>query len=147
MQTHTLTGTRNNKMSILYDDRYAPALKSLGLWHVSQLTPIEADVALLSALVERWRPETHTFHLPVGEITVSLQDVSCLWGLPITRGVHRFGSVETEPNLANQSYNSVLKIEPNRTELALQPNRTEPKFYFGLFGLFGSNRNILIFFI
>ena len=33
------------------------------------------------------------------------------------RGVHRFGSVETEPNLANQSYNSVLKIEPNRTEL------------------------------
>ena len=46
--------------------------------------PIVADVALLSALVERWRPETHTFHLPVGEITVSLQDVSCLWGLPIT---------------------------------------------------------------
>ena len=58
------------------------------------------------------------------------------------RGVHWFGSVETEPNLANQSYNSVLKIEPNRTELAMQPNRTEPKFYFGLFG---SNRNILIF--
>ena len=84
MQTHTLTPTRNNQMSILYDERYASALKSLGLWHVSQLTPIEADVALLSALVERWRPETHTFHLPVGEITVSLQDVSCLWGLPIT---------------------------------------------------------------
>ena len=33
------------------------------------------------------------------------------------RGVHWFGSVETESNLANQSYNSVLKIEPNRTEL------------------------------
>ena len=40
------------------------------------------------------------------------------------RGVHRFGSVETEPNLANQSYNSVLKVEPNLTELALQPNRS-----------------------
>jgi len=71
-------------MNILYDERYGPALQSLGLWHVSQLTPIVADVALLSALIERWRPETHTFHLPVGEITVSLQDVSCLWGLPIT---------------------------------------------------------------
>jgi hypothetical protein len=71
-------------MSIKYDSRFASALQRMGLWHVSQLTPINADDALVSALVERWRPETHTFHLPVGEITVSLQDVSCLWGLPIT---------------------------------------------------------------
>lgn len=71
-------------MNILYDERFAPALQRMGLWHVSQLTPIVADVTLLSALVERWRPGTYTFHLPVGEITVSLQDVSCLWGLPIT---------------------------------------------------------------
>lgn len=84
MQTHTLTSTRNNQMNILYDPRFAPALQRLGLWHVSQLSDLNADVALISALVERWRPETHTFHLPVGEITVSLQDVSCLWGLPIT---------------------------------------------------------------
>ncbi|XP_016195952.1 serine/threonine-protein phosphatase 7 long form homolog [Arachis ipaensis] len=39
--------------------------------------------ALLSALVERWRPETHTFHLPVGEVTVTLEDVSYILGLPI----------------------------------------------------------------
>jgi Plant mobile domain len=38
---------------------------------------------LISAIIERWRRETHTFHLPVGEMTVTLEDVSCLWGLPI----------------------------------------------------------------
>ena len=40
------------------------------------------DRALLSALVDRWRPETHTFHLPVGEMAVTLQDMSLLLGLP-----------------------------------------------------------------
>ena len=40
------------------------------------------DHALLSALEDRWRPETHTFHLPVGEMAVTLQDVSMLLGLP-----------------------------------------------------------------
>ena len=44
---------------------------------------INVDPSLLGGLMERWRPETHTFHLPVGEMTVTLQDVSCLWGLPI----------------------------------------------------------------
>lgn len=41
------------------------------------------DQSLLSALVDRWRPETHTFHMPFGEMTVTLQDVSMLTGLPI----------------------------------------------------------------
>ena len=40
------------------------------------------DRTLLSALVDRWRPETHTFHLPVGEMAATLQDVSMLFGLP-----------------------------------------------------------------
>ena len=43
----------------------------------------DADRSLLAALVDRWRPETHTFHLPCGEMAPTLQDVSYLLGLPL----------------------------------------------------------------
>ncbi|KAD7477872.1 hypothetical protein E3N88_01008 [Mikania micrantha] len=45
------------------------------------------DHGLLEALIERWRPETHTFYLPIGEATVTLEDINVLWGLPIEGGV------------------------------------------------------------
>ncbi|XP_025648050.1 serine/threonine-protein phosphatase 7 long form homolog [Arachis hypogaea] len=38
---------------------------------------------LLSALVELWRPEIHTFHLPVSEVMVTLEDVTYILGLPV----------------------------------------------------------------
>lgn len=59
-------------------------LQKLGLYQVATLGSINVDPNIVAALVERWRPETHSFHLPFGEMTVTLQDVSCLWGLPIS---------------------------------------------------------------
>ncbi|KAK1633145.1 hypothetical protein QYE76_007460 [Lolium multiflorum] len=49
-------------------------------------TPIKRlqyDHSLLTSLVDRWRPETHTFHFRWGEMTPTLQDVSYLLGLPL----------------------------------------------------------------
>ena len=43
----------------------------------------QLDRSLLSALVDRWRLETHAFHLPCGEMVPTLQDVSYLLGLPL----------------------------------------------------------------
>jgi len=36
------------------------------------------------AMSERWHEETISFHLPVGEMTITLDDVACLLGIPIT---------------------------------------------------------------
>ncbi|KAK1677911.1 hypothetical protein QYE76_038759 [Lolium multiflorum] len=41
------------------------------------------NAAALTALVDRWRPETHTFHLRAGEMAPTLQDISMILGLPI----------------------------------------------------------------
>jgi hypothetical protein len=41
------------------------------------------DSAALMTLVDRWHPETHMFHLPCGETTVTLQDVAMILGLSI----------------------------------------------------------------
>ncbi len=44
---------------------------------------IELDCNLITALVERWRPAAHPFHLIVGKTVVTLHDVSVITGLPV----------------------------------------------------------------
>ncbi|XP_025670334.1 serine/threonine-protein phosphatase 7 long form homolog [Arachis hypogaea] len=67
-------------------DRYNPIvegyLRDTDFYHVSQIGVVQCQSALVNALVERWRPETHTFHFPVGECAVTLEDVALILGLP-----------------------------------------------------------------
>ncbi|GAU30353.1 hypothetical protein TSUD_57640 [Trifolium subterraneum] len=44
------------------------------------------DPQLLSAFTERWHPETSSFHMPFGEMTITLDDVACLLHIPV-RGI------------------------------------------------------------
>ena len=60
-----------------------PYLRDAGFLGIARVGYMPIDHHLISALIERWRPETHTFHLPVGESTITLQDVAIQLGLPI----------------------------------------------------------------
>ncbi|KAJ3675493.1 hypothetical protein LUZ60_004535 [Juncus effusus] len=72
---------RQHEVPIPWDDRYAPFLKKATLLQTARMGWLDYDSRLISALQEHWRSETHTFHLPVGEMTITLDDVSCLLGM------------------------------------------------------------------
>ena len=58
-------------------------VRDVGLANISEIDYMRIDHALISGLVERWKPETNTFHLPTSEATVTLEDVAYIYGLPI----------------------------------------------------------------
>ncbi|MFQ6626373.1 hypothetical protein Gotur_006196 [Gossypium turneri] len=61
-------------------------LREAGFWHVDTIgRGCKLDPKLISALIEMWKPETNTFHLPCGEITTTLEDVQLQLGLPVDR--------------------------------------------------------------
>ncbi|KAF7826449.1 Beta-fructofuranosidase, cell wall isozyme [Senna tora] len=60
-------------------------LQRTGFYGVARVGYIQYDHVLISALVERWRPETHSFHMPMGECSITLQDVVIQVGLSIDR--------------------------------------------------------------
>lgn len=69
-----------------FDERFTPYLQQAGLLAFSTVCQRGVPIfnhAALSALVDRWRPETHSFHLPSGEMTITLQDTAMITGLPL----------------------------------------------------------------
>ncbi|XP_028223608.1 protein MAIN-LIKE 2-like [Glycine soja] len=79
--------------------RPAPEIEGLiagiGLSLLIRCSIITTDLGLITAFVERWHRETNMFHLPVGELTITLDDVASLLHLPITGTLHTFEPLVT----------------------------------------------------
>ncbi|RYR54522.1 hypothetical protein Ahy_A06g029813 isoform B [Arachis hypogaea] len=80
---------------MMLDDRIVPYLQMIGLYLLARLneTWFRLDEPLVSAFVERWQPETHTFHMPFRECTITLQDVAYQLGLPIDSQYETFSEL------------------------------------------------------
>ena len=76
---------------------------------------VTVDKSMLSCLVDRWRPETHTFHFRWGEMAPTLQDVSYLLGLPLAGCA--IGPLEKPAHWCDQMDARYNVVHPNPTSL------------------------------
>ncbi|KAK1283586.1 hypothetical protein QJS10_CPB21g00140 [Acorus calamus] len=72
-------------------------IRGSGLLPLVQWSFKTINCHLISAIVERWHPETNTFHLPFGEMGISLDDVDQIVGIPVMgRAVSKPVIIKTE---------------------------------------------------
>ncbi|MBA0850021.1 hypothetical protein Goshw_024283, partial [Gossypium schwendimanii] len=99
---------------------------------------------LVSALVERWRPDTHTFYLPCSECTITPEDIQLQIGLPMDRQVV-IGSVKAvdwKDMRTPYSDSAIQKCIPS--ELLVNPNIWHvkvPLVVYAIVEMHKSNRN------
>ena len=55
----------------------------MGLHHLADIDRMVIDHALITALIERWRPQTNSLHLPSGKATITLEDIAYIYSLPV----------------------------------------------------------------
>ncbi|KAL5185257.1 Protein MAINTENANCE OF MERISTEMS [Glycine soja] len=55
-----------------------------------------SELRLMFAFMECWHKETSSFHLPVGEVTITLDDVASLLHLPIIGAFHSFKQLHVD---------------------------------------------------
>ncbi|CAN1337415.1 Protein MAIN-LIKE 2 [Linum perenne] len=75
---------RQRSSSLHWSPQYQPFLEGCRLLGVRAVLGHTLCKELVTTSIERWRPETNTFHLVAGEATITLEDVEVLTGLPTT---------------------------------------------------------------
>ncbi|KAK9991718.1 hypothetical protein SO802_026703 [Lithocarpus litseifolius] len=111
------------------DPRIMQYIDAAGLTSLFKVPDMEVDHALITALVERWRPETHTFHLPHGEMGITLQDMEVMLrvpvdGLPVTGRTDMQWNVVCQELLGHES----PPVIPNSNKSTLTGARIKYKW-------------------
>ncbi|XP_068475266.1 protein MAINTENANCE OF MERISTEMS-like [Phaseolus vulgaris] len=109
-------GRKINKLGEPHE-RIQAAVELSGLGGLLHASYESLDRGLLCAFVERWHAETNSFHLSVGEMTITFDDVSNLLHLPIV------GQFYTQETLDSDSANDLL-VESLRVDRALASEET-----------------------
>ena len=71
---------------MVYEKCYMPLLKCAKLAtiaHVCRRGVPPFNPAALTVMIDRWRPETHSFHMTWGEMTITLEDAAMILGIKI----------------------------------------------------------------
>ncbi|KAK9128393.1 hypothetical protein Syun_017190 [Stephania yunnanensis] len=89
----------------------------------------KANKEVISAFVERWQPETNTFHLPFGEMSTSLEDVSFLLKIPVTGKVVE---VENFARYTEESRSDTIKMVSNLLGVSAEEAEEEVNIRKGL---------------
>ena len=76
-----------------------PFVVAFGLSLMCDILYEYTDLGLVLGFMERWHPETNNFHLPIGEMTITLDDVWSLLHLPITRQFWSTENLEYEDSV------------------------------------------------
>ncbi|XP_028125315.1 protein MAIN-LIKE 2-like [Camellia sinensis] len=70
--------------STLENGRWRHLVEQSGLSVLIDHTYRYGNRVAIFAFVERWHPKTNTFHMPDGEMTITLDDVRTILGIPVT---------------------------------------------------------------
>ncbi|KAK9107289.1 hypothetical protein Syun_023300 [Stephania yunnanensis] len=89
----------------------------------------KANKEVVSSFMECWHPETNTFHLPFGEMSISLEDVSILLKIPV------MGKVVVVGNFARyteESHSDAIKMVSKLLGVSIEDAEDEVNISKGL---------------
>ncbi|XP_057444734.1 protein MAIN-LIKE 1-like [Lotus japonicus] len=80
-----------------FSDNVKTLVAAAGLGHLPySCNGGSVDLSIVTAFVERWMPETSSFHMPWGEMTITLDDVSALLHIPVVGSFFSLGKPTKE---------------------------------------------------
>lgn len=93
-------------------DTLKDRLRAMGFGDFMSIVAFRPDRSLISALSERWRDETHSFHFPTGEMTITLEDIARCWGLKVSGLPVSTGAADANPELVRPLLHRLFGARP-----------------------------------